>query len=414
MHAFPDAEFQLTSQTGKPAIGYVEQVILLALLSSLIALSIDAMLPALSHIEKDLSIKDPNDRQYIVSTLFAGMAVGMLLYGPISDSIGRKKPIYIGFSIFLIGCLLSIYATDFPTMLAGRFLQGLGAAGPRVVSMALIRDQYKGREMASFMSLVMTVFILVPVLAPGLGQIVLYFASWKAIFGAMFALGTTAFIWFAFRQRETLEKARRHKFSVKRLLLASKEVVTTPLSFGYTILAGFVFSGFLSYLSMSQQIFQDQYGVGDLFPVYFGVLALAIGGASMVNSSLVIRLGMQNLIKKALWGLTTISAIFVAISFMLNGQPPLWSLMIFLLMTFFCFGILFGNINAVAMEPLGHIAGVGSAIVTAFSTFQASIIGSLIAQTYNGTILPLVISFAGFGAISLVVMYFTNSISKES
>jgi len=396
------------SQSDKK-IGYVEQVLLLALVTSLIALSIDAMLPALSFIERDLQIQDPNGRQYIIGALFAGMAFGMLFYGPISDSLGRKRPIYVGFTIFLIGCLLSIFSPNYELMLFGRFLQGLGAAGPRVVSMAMIRDEYEGRAMAKFMSLVMTVFILVPVLAPAIGQLILYVADWRGIFWMIFALGAFTYIWFALRQQETLAKNDRLHFSGERLFLAAKEVVTTPVSLGYTILSGFVFSGFLSYLAMSQQIFQDQYGVGDMFPVYFGTLALAIGGASLVNSTLVMKLGMQNLITKALWALCFLSASYLVCAVLLQGHPPLWSLMLFLLVTFFCFGILFGNMNAMAMEPLGHIAGVGSAIVTSVSTLQSAILGTLIAQTYDGTILPLVISFTGFGVISLMVMYITNS-----
>ncbi|WP_199899311.1 MFS transporter [Sneathiella glossodoripedis] len=180
----------ITSRTS--SVGPIEQVILLALLSSLIALSIDSMLPALAHIEKDLGVFHPNGRQYIVGATFVGMAVGMLLYGPISDSLGRRGPIFLGISIFLIGCLMSVFADSFEIMLLGRFLQGLGAAGPRVVSIALIRDQYSGREMARFTSLVMTVFILVPVLAPALGQGILLIATWRSIFGVMFSLGLIA------------------------------------------------------------------------------------------------------------------------------------------------------------------------------------------------------------------------------
>ncbi|MBL4906852.1 MAG: multidrug effflux MFS transporter [Sneathiella sp.] len=397
-----------------PSIGYVEQVILLALISSMIAFSIDAMLPALSYIERDLNVVHPNGRQYVIGMLFVGMAVGMLFYGPISDSTGRKGPIYVGFVIFLGGCLLSIFATDFSTMLFGRFMQGLGAAGPRVVSMALIRDQYAGRSMAKFMSLVMTVFILVPILAPGIGQLILFIADWRGIFVAMAGMAVIAMTWFMFRQRETLEKSKRVQFSLNRLMFASKEVFTHPTSLGYMILSGFIFSAFLSYLSTSQQIFQDQYGVGEMFPVYFGVLAIAIGGASLVNSALVMKLGMKNLIGKALWSLTILSILYLGYAFIMDGHPPLWTLMIFLLATFFCFGILFGNVNALAMEPVGHIAGVASALITSVSTLQSVIFGTLIAQAYNGTILPLIIGFSVLGMISLIVMYVTNTSSVSS
>ena len=267
------------SQNSAPAhIGRVEQVILLALLSSLIALSIDSMLPALSYIVTDLNVTDPNGRQLVIGATFVGMAFGMLIYGPISDSTGRKIPIFAGIVIFMTGCLLSIFAENYTMMLVGRFLQGLGAASPRVVSIALIRDEYSGREMAKFTSLVMTVFILVPVLAPALGQLVLLMASWRYIFVAMFTLGLIALVWFAFRQRETLSTEHRVPFTASRLAIAALEVFKNRISRGYMIMSGFVFAAFLSFLTMSQQIFQDQYGVGEMFPVYFGCLALAFGG----------------------------------------------------------------------------------------------------------------------------------------
>ncbi len=399
--------------SNSPVIGTVEQVILLALLSSLIALSIDSMLPALALIERDLGVFDTNGRQFIIGITFVGMAVGMLFYGPISDSVGRKGPIYVGIGIFLVGCLLSIYAADFRVMLIGRFMQGLGAAGPRVVSIALIRDQYSGREMARFTSLVMTVFILVPVLAPALGQGVMMVANWRAIFGVMFSLGAITLIWFTFRQRETLVKENRMPFSTRRLTSAITEVFRTPVSFGYTILSGFVFAAFLSFLTMSQQIFQEQYGVGESFPVYFGSLALAFGGASLANSALVMQLGMKNLIAKALWTFVALSICFLTFSAFNAGHPPIWSLMVFLICIFFCVGILFGNINAQAMEPLGHIAGVASAVITSVSTFMSVVLGMIVAQSYDGTIFPLLVGFCCFGLLSLIVMYFTNSKTIE-
>ena len=202
-------------------LGFVEQVILLALMISMVALSIDVMLPALFNISQDLHAEHPNDRQYIIAAVFLGLAIGQLFYGPLSDSTGRKPAIYIGFGLFLIGCLLSIFAENFTVMLIGRLLQGLGVASPRIVSLALIRDQYEGREMARFVSLVMTVFILVPVLAPALGQLILIFAEWRMIFVALFILGLATLIWFSLRQEETLAVENR-----ARLLLEVLEGVT--------------------------------------------------------------------------------------------------------------------------------------------------------------------------------------------
>ncbi|WP_199899310.1 MFS transporter [Sneathiella glossodoripedis] len=216
-------------------------------------------------------------------------------------------------------------------------------------------------------------------------------------------------IWFLFRQKETLPKSKRVRFSFARLAVAATEIIKTPVSMGYTILSGFVFAAFLSFLTMSQQIFQDQYGVGELFPLYFGTLALSFGGASFANSALVMKLGMRNLIAKALWTFVTLSVSYLAFAIFTSGHPPLWSLVLFLMSIFFCVGILFGNINAQAMEPLGHIAGVASAFVTSMSTFISVILGTLVAQSYNGTVLPLLIGFSTFGMISLMIMYLTNA-----
>lgn len=379
----------------------------------MVALSIDVMLPALFDISRDLKAANPNDRQYVIAAVFLGLAIGQLFYGPISDSTGRKPAIYFGFGLFLLGCLLSIFATNFTVMLIGRLLQGLGVASPRIVSLALIRDQYQGREMARFVSLVMTVFILVPVLAPALGQFILIFAEWRAIFVVLLLLGLATLAWFALRQTETLPPEKRAPLSLRRIWLAVKEVVGTRAAFGYTLVGGFIFSAFLGYLTMSQQIFQDQYGVGEMFAVYFGVLALALGTASFVNARLVMHFGMRKLSYYALVALTLLSGLFVIYTYIHDGHPPLSTLVAFFMVTFFCIGILFGNFNAMAMEPLGHIAGVAAAVIGSITTFVSMGLGTLIAQLYDGTVLPLVASFAVLGGLSLAAMIWTVKTSHQ-
>ncbi len=400
-----------SSQPAK--LGFAEQVTLLALMISMVALAIDVMLPALYDIGRDLNAGDENERQYVVAVLFLGMAIGQLIYGPVSDTTGRKPAIFFGFFLFLVGCLLSIFATDYMVMLIGRFLQGLGVAAPRIVAIALIRDQYEGREMARFVSLVMTVFILVPVLAPALGQAILFVSDWRGIFVVLFVLGVGTVLWFGIRHEETLAKSKRVPFSISGITRAVVEVCQTRAAFGYTMVGGFIFSAFLGYLTMSQQIFQDQYGVGELFAVYFGVLAVALGAASFVNARLVMRLGMRRLTYNALIVLTVVSFLFWAFTFLENGHPPLWSLVGFFMVTFFCIGILFGNFNAMAMEPLGHIAGVAAAVIGSITTFVSLGLGTIIAQLYNGTVLPLVGSFAVLGALSLAAMIWTIRTSPK-
>lgn len=371
---------------------------------SMVALSIDAMLPALQEIGSDLGARRGNDAQLILSALFLGLAFGQVIYGPISDSAGRKRPIYAGFALFILGCLLSAAATSFPMMLVGRFLQGLGAAAPRIVAIALVRDQYEGRAMARIMSLVMGVFILVPALAPGVGQGILLVAQWRAIFAFLLALALIALVWFAIRQPETLAQNRRVRFSLTRIGRAIHETCANRIAFGYTMAAGLIFGAFIGFLNSAQQIFQGQYELGRQFPLYFAVLALSIGCASWVNARLVMRFGMRPLSGLALSGLSGLAVIFFGIAWTVAGDPPLWALMAYLMTSFFCIGILFGNFNALAMEPMGHIAGVAASVIGSLTTFVSLFLGTVIGQSYNGTVLPLVGGFAALGIASFAAM----------
>lgn len=389
----------------KPEMRIGEFVTLMAMMISLVALSIDAMLPALPAIGADLGVIRVNDNQLVLSVLFLGLAIGQTIYGPVSDSIGRKPAIYAGLTLFIAGCILSIIAGDFATMLAGRFLQGVGAAGPRIVCIALVRDQYEGRAMARIMSFVMAVFILVPALAPALGQGLLLLADWRIIFVSFLALALIAFVWFAIRQTETLPPDKRTPFSVRRISGAVKTTFTNRAALGYTIAAGLIFGAFVGFLTSVQQIFQVQYALGTQFPAYFAALALTIGSASVVNARLVMRFGMRYLSTRALWALSSLSVIFATVAFLASGHPPFWALMAFLIASFFCFGILFGNFNALAMESLGHIAGTAAAVIGSLTTFISLFLGSIIGQAYDNSILPLVSGFACLSIASLITMY---------
>lgn len=391
--------------TYNKSIGFGEFVALMALMISLVALSTDAMLPALPEIGQELGVQRDNDNQLVISLLFLGMAVGQIIYGPLSDSTGRKPVIYAGFGLFIGGCLLSLLARSFPVMLAGRILQGIGVAGPRSVTIALIRDKYEGREMARVMSFVMAVFILVPAIAPAFGQGILMIAHWRAIFGAFLVLALITSSWFALRQPETLPPHRRSRFSLLRIGQAVQEIFTNRVAFGYTLGAGLISGAFLGYLNSAQQIFQSQYGLGARFPLYFATLALAIGSASYLNARLVMRYGMRQLTDwalKILGGLAIVFGVMAYTTF--AGHPPLWMLMSYLMVSFFCIGILFGNLNSLAMDPLGHIAGVGAAVVGSLSTFVSVPLGMVIGQSYNGTIIPLIGGFAVLGSVSVMIM----------
>ncbi len=376
---------------------------------SLVALSIDAMLPALPAIGADLGVLHRNDAQFVITAVFLGLGLGQILFGPLSDRIGRRAAIHAGLALFMAGCLVSIFAPTFAVMVAGRVLQGIGVAAPRIVTIAMVRDQYEGRRMARLMSFAMAVFILVPIIAPALGQGILWFGDWRAIFGTIFAIAAIALAWFSLRQPETLPAVRRRPLSPRDIGRAVLEVVRTRAAFGYTLAAGCASAPFLAYLSSAQQIFQDAYRTGALFPLWFGVLALAFGCASLLNGRLVMKHGMRRLSRAATATSVLVSAAACGLAVPFEGLPPFGLFLGYMLVAFFCIGLLFGNLNALAMKPLGHIAGVGAAVVASLSTFIAVPAGALVGHRFDGTVYPLIAAFAVFGAGTLAAMRWAES-----
>ncbi|MBK8905254.1 MAG: multidrug effflux MFS transporter [Anaerolineaceae bacterium] len=388
---------------------FAEFIVLVSTLMALTALSIDAMLPALAQIGSDLQVQDANDRQLVISMIFVGLSLGQLLFGPLSDSIGRKPAIFSGLGLYMGGALLSMFAVNFPMMLLGRFLQGIGASAPRAVTLALVRDQFAGREMARVMSFVMTVFILVPMLAPTMGQAILQVSSWRTIFGVFLLLAAIALIWLGLRQPETLAPENQAPFTGERILKTTQLIIKNRLALGYTVTAGLVSGAFIGYLNSAQQIFQEQYALGDLFSVYFGIIASSIGLASLLNSRLVMRFGMRFLVRGSLLTTCILSAVALGSTILLAGQLPFPVFMAYLMLSFFCVGVLFGNLNSLAMEPLGQMAGIGAAVVGSLSTFISVLLGTVIGQSYNGTIVPLLAGLAVLTGLSLIVIQWAEA-----
>jgi DHA1 family bicyclomycin/chloramphenicol resistance-like MFS transporter len=388
---------------------YAEFVVLVSLMMSLTALSIDAMLPALAQIGTDLQVANANDRQLVLSMIFLGLSLGQLIFGPLSDKTGRKPAIYAGYAFYIGGAILSALAVSFPMMLIGRFLQGAGASAPRAVILALVRDRYEGRAMARVMSFTMTVFILVPMIAPSLGQAILLFSGWRSIFISFVVMALITLIWFAIRMPETLAPENRAPFSLRRIVDATLEIIKIRTALGYTISAGLISGAFIGYLNSSQQIFQEQYALGEFFPLIFAIISLSVGVASFLNTRLVMRFGMRFLVWWSLIIIFGLSLAALGFSMLTAGQPALWVLMGYILITFFFIGILFGNQNSLAMEPLGHLAGIGAAIVGSLSTLISMLLGTWIGQSYNGTVLPLIIGLVALSGISLFVVRWAHS-----
>lgn len=384
----------------------------MALMTSLAAMSIDAMLPALSMIADDLGAEN-NEQQYVVSAFLLSFGIAQMFFGPLSDSLGRKPIIYVGIGVYVLGSIICIFASDFSDILIGRALQGFGAGGPRVTIIALVRDKYKGNDMARVMSLVMMVFIMAPILAPTIGQVILLFAEWQWIFVFLIVLAVSSVIWLAFRQPETLSEDNRRPFSVLRIAMTVLEILRIRESIGYTLMSGLMFSAFVGYLSSAQQVFQITYKLGDLFPLYFAALASGLGLASYLNSKLVHKFGMRRLCRAASILICCLTVVFVGVVYEMNGIPPLFLFMAFMMPAFFCFGILYGNFVALAMEPLGHIAGVGASVVGSISSLISVPLGALIGQQFNGTVLPLVIGFSVFSVTTFGLMCWVENGKKE-
>jgi DHA1 family bicyclomycin/chloramphenicol resistance-like MFS transporter len=399
----------MNAKAEKAGPSFAEFVIIISLMMSLTALSTDAMLPALPQIGSDLGVQNINDRQLVVSFLFLGLAFGQLFFGPLSDSIGRKPAVYAGYALYGAGALLSAFAASFPLMLGGRLLQGLGISAPRAITLALVRDRYKGRPMARVMSFAMTVTILAPMIAPTLGQTILLFSDWRGIFGSFVAMAVVTLFWFALRIPETLAPEHRAPFSLRRIVDAMLEIVRNRTALGYTVSAGLVSGAFLGYLNSAQQIFQEQYALGNRFPLVFSVVSLSIGLASLANARLVMRFGMRFLVRRSLFAIIGFSILALGIGLLLGGQVPLWFFMAYIMLTFLCVGVLFGNQNSLAMEPLGHLAGIGAAVVGSVSTLISMPLGTIIGQNYNGTVLPLVVGLVLLSGLSILVVGWTES-----
>jgi len=382
-----------------------EFVMLMAALMSVTALSIDALLPALDIIGEDINTQNAADNQLLITMTFLGLGVGPLLFGPLSDSWGRKPSVYIGLVLFTIASFVCVHANSLEVMVAGRILQGIGLAAPRTICVAIIRDMYSGDHMARIMSFVTVVFLLVPIVAPAMGQLILEHYNWQVIFYAQVVISAIIALWFALRQRETLLPKNRIPLSTKRILNGFKETLRYKKTLGFTLISGFVVGSFLVYLSASQQIFQNQYGLEDEFPYIFAGLAITIGISIFLNATLVVRFGMEKMVTASLLGFFAVSVIYLLFFYNLP-QPNIYILLGFFALQFFFIGFLFGNIRALAMEPVGHIAGIAAAITGLISTLMAVPISTIIGRFVVNSTLPLFIGFSVCGAISILILFY--------
>ena len=393
--------------TTKKGTSQIEFILLMACLMSIVALSIDTILPALKPIGLSIGTVNQNENQLLITMIFLGLGLGQLIFGPISDSFGRKPVVYIGFTVFMLASFLCIAAPNIEIMVIGRILQGIGLSASRSISIAMIRDRFEGDYMAKIMSFVVTIFILVPIIAPTLGKFLLDNYGWESIFYSQLLFGIVVLCWFWKRQPETLPPAYKKKFSMAIFINGSKEFIKYRSAVIFTLISGLATGSFMAFLSTSQHIFEVQYGLVDQFPYIFGALAFSVGVATFTNGTLVVRFGMKKLVTIFSIVFSLTSLLYISI-FYGETNPSISILILFLALQFFSVGFLFGNVRSLAMQPLGHIAGIGAAINGFISTIMAVPIATFIGSFVETTALPLFIGFAACGLGSLLLLLFVK------
>ena len=396
----PESPVKNTSQ--------LEFILLMACLMSIVALSIDTILPALQPIGMSIGTRNSSENQLLITMIFLGLGFGQLIFGPISDHLGRKPVIYMGFVIFVLSSMLCVFASSIEMMIVGRILQGIGLSAPRTLSIAMIRDRFEGNYMAKIMSFVVSIFILVPIVAPTLGKFMLDNYEWKSIFYSQLIFGALILIWLWKRQPETLRPAYKKKFSSAIFIHGTKEFIRYRSAVIFTLVSGLITGSFMVFLSTSQHIFEVQYGLVDEFPYIFGALAFSVGLATFTNGTLIVRFGMMRLV-------TIFMLLFLATSVLymvfFSGEinPSIRVLVIFLTVQFFSVGFLFGNVRSLAMQPLGHMAGIGAAINGFVSTVMAVPIAAFIGSFVQTTALPLFMGFGACGLGSVLLLMLTKN-----
>lgn len=370
-------------------ISQSEFVAMMAMMVATVAFSIDSMLPAMPDIAQDLVPDAPNRAQLILSSFIIGMGVGTLFVGPLSDTFGRKTIINMGAALYILGATLAWAAPTMELMVAARIMQGIGAAGPRVISLAIVRDLYEGRNMARILSFIMVVFTIVPALAPFVGELVIALGGWRGIFVSFMTFATVSTIWMNARLSEPLPEANRRPFRFAAFWEATREMTALPMVRGSIFVQTMIFAVLFTSISVVQPTFERIFDRADQFALIFFCLGLFCATSSMVNAAFVVRYGMRAIITLTVLLATGATVVFLGLNFVGIDTPRFfWVYMAWQTVIFYQMGLTIGNLNALAMEPLGHIAGLAASVMGAIATVCAGVVATLIALTFNDTTLP--------------------------
>jgi MFS transporter, DHA1 family, multidrug resistance protein len=379
---------------------------MMAALMAVNALAIDSMLPALPAIGDALGVSEDNRRQLVITFYLLGFGGAQLLYGPISDRLGRKTILTVSLFFYGVFAIVSGLASSFEMLLGARFMQGISAAATRVLVISIVRDRYQGSAMARLMSLVFIVFMIVPVLAPAFGQAVLAVASWRFIFIGLGVYCISVLAWALIRLPETHPVEKRRPLSIRHIGEAVGTTLRHRLSIGNTVALTLVMGGLFGFINSIQQIVFDVFGRPDLMALVFASIAGPMALSSWLNSRIVERVGSRRIMLSALAAFTSFAALHLALV-AFHGE----TLLVFIILqalTMASFGLIAANLGAIAMEPLGHIAGTASSVQGAITTIGGSLIGLAIGQSFNGTTIPFLLGCTLCGLAALAMAFWTN------
>lgn len=395
-----------TDMQAKSGPGMREFIALMAALMASNALAIDAMLPALPAIGRALDVTEDNRRQLVITAFILGFGIAQLFWGPLADRFGRKRLLIGGLILYGLLGIVAGLASSFTLLLVARVLQGMAAAASRVLVVAIVRDRYQGPAMARVMSLSMIVFMIVPVLAPTFGQTVLAFGTWRHIFIGLGVYGAILALWTSLRLPETLTADQRRPLSLGHLGEAMGMVLRNRQSIGNTIAQTLVLGALFSFINSVQQIVFDVFDAGAIMALVFALIAGPMAISAYANSRLVMRLGSRRILLVALSFFTGVAATHLAVAIFLGEN--LWVFVALQAGTMIFFGLIGANAGALAMEPLGHIAGTASSLQGVITTVGGALIGFFIGQHFDGTTLPFLIGFTTCGLASLLAAFWAN------
>jgi DHA1 family bicyclomycin/chloramphenicol resistance-like MFS transporter len=376
-----------------------ELLALIAGCMGMAAVGIDLLLPAFGDMRRAFGLApDATEVTRLITAFFVGLALGQFVYGPLSDRFGRKPMLFAGLGLYCVAAVVASFAPSLGVLVAVRFVWGLGAAGPRSLAVAMVRDRYEGEQMARTMSMVMAIFITVPVVAPGVGAGVMALFGWRSVFWFQFLLAASLTVWAALRLPETLPVERRRAVHPRALSEAFVTVLRTRQSIAFGLAVLFLFGVLSSYIGSSEIIIDDVFGQGDSFPFLFGALAVVMGVGSLLNARLVVRFGVQRFVRGVVVGAMAGTGTFALVAWLTDGRPPL---PVFLLLTALLLlgnSMLVPNANTLAMQPVPHVAGMAAAVIGALGTGGGALVGSVIDASFDGTVR----AFA-FGAFACTV-----------